>query len=542
MKGRFKAIKIVLICLLAVAAALAIGVTTLSRVAQKKIRTALADIPGARIDFKAVYLLPVSGFAELQDVDFIISDTLGAAPDAPSAPTPDIQGHIEAIKLEGISWKKLLKGEASANHLVVESPTARIVLKEAKAQSKTKAHPQPKDTIPQKSFLKKVSIGEFRVKDGEVSLKGRKGPMKAAAGKIDISVKDVAVKLPEGAFEYCDSTYSISIHNLDYTDKKGLSRVQIGLLETEEAGPVKAQGLHIYNCVKMEELAEKMGKVAAIWYDAKLDSMSTSPINIPRMINSGSVDIESVQLSGREVTILQDDRYPPAVPYPTIQESLNAVKVPIRIGKAGARIKSLSFIWETTHVNRGTIPLKNVRASMGSVSNARGNLMSINVQTGLADSGSLDLTAQIRNDKAETTSGKFQLLNLDLSRLDGFLRPLFGATARADVHQIEGSFKGDKTSLNANYCMLYDHLSVKAWNDSSAPILVVAKNSGFVTFLANMALPKSNPAATGKEPKKVEFSFKRDPMQPYPAYMVQNLLYGIMHTLLPGSTIRKNSK
>ena len=68
----------------------------------------------------------------------------------------------------------------------------------------------------------------------------------------------------------------------------------------------------------------------------------------------------------------------------------------------------------------------------------------------------------------------------------------------------------------------------------------MAKNSGIISFLANLAVPNSNPSRPGKEPKKVEVTFERDPMVPYPAYIIQNLTMGMLHTVLPGGAVHKN--
>lgn len=59
-----------------------------------------------------------------------------------------------------------------------------------------------------------------------------------------------------------------------------------------------------------------IGRIA-MWYDAKIDTLTTSPLNIPRMLVSESISIDSLFLSGPEVVVFQDDRYPPAVPYPS---------------------------------------------------------------------------------------------------------------------------------------------------------------------------------------------------------------------------------
>ena len=87
--------------------------------------------------------------------------------------------------------------------------------------------------------------------------------------------------------------------------------------------------------------------------------------------------------------------------------------------------------------------------------------------------------------------------------------------------------------------MAYENLAVKAWKDEYAPYRLVAKNSGALTFMANLVLPKANPLSSGREPKRVAVEFKRDPMLPYPSYLIQNITMGALRTVLPGGRIHK---
>ena len=333
--------------------------------------------------------------------------------------------------------------------------------------------------------------------------------------------------------------YHVALDSLDFIDALGLTRVQLGHLATTDAGPIEVLGVHAYNCVKQEELAERMGKVSVMWYDAKLDTLRTSAINIPRMIKEEKINIDNVYLASSDIVLLQDDRYPPAVPYPTLQEGLNTLKMPLMIKEVSGRIDDFSFLWQTTPVNRGAFPMKNVRLALKNVSNARNNLMQMGIKAGHKNRSNMDMQVNIRNDKQESTSGYMKINDLEGSRLDGFMRPLFGATAEVNIEKIEGTFKGNKDQMTEDFCMLYKGMKLKAWNDVDAPFKIVAKGSGIVSFLANLAVPNSNPIMAGKEPKKVQVTFERDPMLPYPSYLIQNLTMGMLRTVLPGGTVRK---
>ncbi len=528
-----KTLKIILICFAAVAALVAVGHGIVNRMAEKQIREALANVPGVRIGFKDLDFSLMAGNVGLNDVEVELTDSTGKS--------PDIQASIDAIKLEGVRWRRLLKGEAQAKRLVIRKPEAKVTLpKKAKAQKKKEKKAVEEASAGQASFLKAISLSELRVEKGKIGLESRGNAMKASLKELGVSVRDIGVQLEDSTWEFNDSSYSFKLDSLDYIDETGLNRIKIARLSTADAGPVEAQGMHFYNCVPMEKMAERLGKVAAMWYDAQLDSLQTDSLNIPRLMSSQRIEIGRVHLSGPKAVVFQDDRYPPAVPYTTLQEGLNSLDMPLLIKRIQARSTALTFIWETTHINRGTFSMHNLRLAINSVSNAPNNLMKMSIKSGSDKHGRLDLSLLIRNNKQESTQGTMKISGLDAARLDSFIRPLFGATAKADILKIDCTFKGDKYKMTEEFCMLYDNLNLHAWNDKTAPYKIVAKNSGIISFLANLAVPNSNPSRPGKEPKKVEVSFERDPMTPYPAYIIQNLTMGMLHTVLPGGAVHKN--
>ena len=465
------------IWIVSVVAVLAVLGIVAGRVAEKRIRTSLSSIPGAEINPGKLHVSVFPGNIELKDVEFATHDSTKAG--------PDIQGSVKALKLNGLRWRKLHKKEISFSELKIEGCTL----------------------------------------DGMV-------------GNADISLKNFGYRFSDSLVVYNDSIYSFSLDSLDFVTKDGLTRIKVAHIEQANAGPVAAQGMHIYNDVPEEQLAIKMGKTAAVWIDLTLDTLKTSAVKIPALIQSKSVDLESISVSGPKAVIFQDDRYPPKGPYPTIQESINAMGLPVRIDTLSAQFDSFKFIWETTHINRGTFPMQHVHLKLTSVGNAPGNVMGVSLRTGLPGKSRMNLTAGIHNNKEETVNGRFIIETLDATKLDEFLRPLFGATLRADIHKAEGTFNGNKSKMNAHFEMLYDNLEVHAWNDSNAPYKIVANNSGIVNFLANLFLPKSNPSISGEDPKTVEFSYDRDVKTPYTAYLIQNVTYGMFHTILPDHVVK----
>ena len=171
--------KKILIGIFVAVAVLAVGGVVLCRVAEQKLHSVLADIPGARIDFKKVRLSPILGNLEFRDVEVALRDSTGTG--------PEIEGRIESIQLERLRWRSLIHGEACANRLLIQGPEARLVLAGKPAEEK-------KDSAassPNASFLKKVSLSELRVENGKIGLESQNDSLKVAAQDITLSVRDI---------------------------------------------------------------------------------------------------------------------------------------------------------------------------------------------------------------------------------------------------------------------------------------------------------------------------------------------------------------
>ena len=165
MKLNNKILRKALLCLVIVVAFFTICDLVLSRIATGQLRKALADIPGAQIDFKRVSLTLPAGNLSVEGVELALVDS--------TLSEPLVEGRIEAIKLEGMSLFHLLKGEAHARRLLIRGPEARLTLppkQAAKARKSAKSGKTSKasqnDTTqasPDSSFLNKVSLSELRL-------------------------------------------------------------------------------------------------------------------------------------------------------------------------------------------------------------------------------------------------------------------------------------------------------------------------------------------------------------------------------------------
>ena len=533
-----KKVAILLVAIAAVGILAALGDGILSYFGERSLRSALSGTSeSSRIEFGSFRLALLPGNVVLRDVEVESRDTT-------LSPAPGVLVHFDEIRLTGVRWLwALMGGDLQIGSLQLKHPQVSVDLppKKAKAKRAQKSVPDPgresADSAALTGLLKSLSLSRLQIRDGAVKLRGMGSSLRLETSNLDFLLRDLNYRLADSAFTCKQDSYRISLDSLDFTDEAGLSRVLAERIETVDAGPLEARGLRLYVPVPKEKLADRMGKVASMWYDVCLDRVKTNALNLPEMVRSDSIRLDSIRIEGSKAFICQDDRYPPAVPYPTIQEGVNAVSRPLHIGCIDLRLKQFTFQWVTENIACGELPMKNVRAIVRNVSNAPDNTMELFLNLGMGKGSSLALSLWTRNDKKEHIRGKVEAENLDISLLDPFLRPLFGITAECQVHRIDGSFSGDKRRAGGELCMLYDGLSVHAWEDS--PYQVISSTSGLINFFAPLVLPKSNPAREGAEPRRAEIRVERDPMVPYPAYLIQMLVDGMKNTLLPGGRVKK---
>ena len=72
---RSKALRVICLCVVIVAAVLAIGGIVVNKVAGNKLRSALANVPGVKIDFEGLNLSLLAGNLELTGVEVALPDT-----------------------------------------------------------------------------------------------------------------------------------------------------------------------------------------------------------------------------------------------------------------------------------------------------------------------------------------------------------------------------------------------------------------------------------------------------------------------------------
>lgn len=535
MRRPSKPIAILLVILLAGGLLAAVGDGILSYFGARELRSALSEVPGARIEFGSLRLALLPGNVVLRDVK-------AESRDSSQASAPGILAQVDEIRLTGVQWlRALTRGELQVGSLHLKRPTLEVDLPSEKANSQEGQEsvpaPEKADSAAPAGLLKALFLSEFQIREGTVRLRGLESSLRLETSRLDLSLRDLSYHLADSLFAFNQERYRILLDSLDFTDEAGLSRIQAGRIETADAGPLNLSDLRLSVPYPKRKLADRMGKVAVMWYDVSLDRLCTNALNLPQLIQGDSIRVDSVRIEGSKAFICQDDRYPPAVPYPTIQEGVNSLSLPLQIGCIDARLKEFTFEWVTEHIHSGELPMRNAHILIRNVSNAPDNTMEMFVNLGMGKGSSLALSLWTRNDRKEHIRGQVVAKNLDVSLLDPFLRPLFGITAECRVHQIDGSFSGDKHGTTGELCMLYDGLSVHAWEDS--PYQVISSTSGLINFFAPLVLPKANPSREGAEPSRAKIQVERDPMVPYPGYLVQMLVSGMKNTLLPGGKVKK---
>ena len=350
-----------------------------------------------------------------------------------------------------------------------------------------------------------------------------------------------------------DSQYHITVKGLRFLTPDSLTCIEMRSFDTEDGGPIEIEGLHVYNTVDRRELAVRMGEVPVTWADVTIDEVKTMPINLIRrglalagkeQIEENPYLIDSIMVYMHEGSIFRDARFKPKNPYPMPQEVLMAAgDLPVQIGKVSVKVDILNVEIATTHVNSGSLRIEQVDASMNDVKLKKGATIRCHVNSAHVDKQGKckALFTMTLNQNCDFTT-EMHVKDINFSAMDPLLKPLVGMTASASVDEISMKVHGDKEITNGTFCMLYHDFHVVMHRDVDVPYKILKQNGGFIESFANTMLPKQNPPAVGKEPRKYTVEWKRDIWSPFPLYMFGPCIDGVIKTMLPGLFIKSKVK
>lgn len=374
-------------------------------------------------------------------------------------------------------------------------------------------------------------IDRVRLTNAAVELTKLKDYTALSVDSLSLAAYDLSYNLTDSTFAYNDSVYLLDLGPLRYTSPDSLFAATVGHLSTQDAGSIVISNIAGGNTDRKEEHAVRMGKQEVTWARFNLSELRTSPVNIIRLALSGEVAIDSVALSGPLTDIYYDAHFPPKEPYPLPQESLAAIKMPLRIGQFSASLGKLHIGMTFDGKHSGALDLRSINARIANITNAPDSTMRTALTMRMGEKGKAHINTAMQINKRGTFTYSAELHELRGSDLAGLTEPMLGVNLTCNFHSITTRCKGDSETMNGTFCMLYDSLSIHV-NDHG-PMDQLSRFAWAVNAFAPIMLYNRNPRGDREEPKSFDVSATHDPMLPFPAYFLGVINDGMLQTILP---------
>lgn len=496
--------------------------------ADYKLREALAKSDSFDMSYSRLDLNLAKGTVSLSDVSFS-KDSLKAI--AKKIET----GNIDLRKV----WKtrELLLDYIKADGVkvsYVQTPNTKSIAKD------TAKKPEGVKLSGLQKYLDTIGVEKVILNGGDFSFRRLGSHLALGVGDISLGLGDFGYGISSGKFSYCDSLYDLRVNNLAFISADGLYALSADTLATKNSGSIAISSLHGRNTVGKRELSAIKGKIPASWTDLRIKHLRTSAINLARMVCSRKISIDSIFVTGEQLTVFRDNRYAPKKAFKMLQESLTSISTPLHIGYVDLSMPYLTMEILPQKGKTGALHLHDVSAVVRKISNAPENTMEARIRPRLGK-GRGDLHLNLKNDNNCSFSVKALVNNVKGSDFESLLKPMFGVSVSADIKSLNSSVSADRHSASGSFCMLYENLKVTV-EDPAILGKRFSNKVGLVNKLAGAAIHKQNPRKHQEEPYSCEVSATRDPMKNFGGYLVSVLLDGMEKTCLRELTYKEAEK
>ena len=326
-------------------------------------------------------------------------------------------------------------------------------------------------------------------------------------------------------------------------DKEALG-ASVGSLTVGLDQPIRMKDITFGYTIEPLELAPRLGNRPCTWVSLSLDSLRVSPMDWQTLLKSEKPEIliDSVFVYAQEVNVLRDLRFKSDTVYPTPQDALLAIPVPLVIHGIRAVIPTVNVKIATTNINEGGIVLRHIRANIGNVTNRRNAQMRVIAQGHLGDKAPLSMRLTFKNDTARTFITKMKVDAVPMSLFNTFSYPLVGISVDGKVDSIRADYTGNTSVVKGSFMMAYHDLSAKVDKQADIPYTIISKNAGAINFAVDAFIPKANPKTVSNKPIAYQVEWTYNPHQLYPVNLLGPVFDGIKKTLLPGLYIHKRVK
>lgn len=510
-----------------------------SKLVQKEVSNAIANIPDADANVGKIYLNLISGSAVVKDISFS-THSLKIQDEETLHRAPGLAVHIPTLAVWNVDYYQLLRHRRLEILAVsLDDPEVVVYLDEKDPASLLPT--LPKDTTLHKAsiWLQSLKLRHLDVDRFTAHLHSTSSPLVVKADTLSFEFNDLAYNFEDSVFTYNDSVYSLSLAKAKIALPDGLMEMEVHDLNTANQGPLNLGYTRIRNIVSHTKMVELL-REQITWIDLELNSVATSPFNPIRKALAQDCTLDKIDANVRRMHVIRDARLAPKVPFCTPQEFLRTVPIIFTIKEVAAVAHKLEVELYTTDVNCGKLNLPGpMYATMTNVTNKPGAVWHNRAKAPFGDKGHVDASYDMHMDRKSSFDLAIHGKDLDLENMNPFIRPLVGITCAIHVTHLDAEYSGDQTKAEGAFCMQYHGLDIKVHKEDNIPYKIVTKHADFFTSAANSLLPKSNPTSVDIHPRKYAAEWTRDIWSPYPLYLFGPCIDGIKKTMLPGLYVHK---
>lgn len=518
----------------------------INRIVDNELRKQLAQVDEAYINYGDLTILLGQRTIQMDDIVFCTEKS-----DSLPADIPGVQAQVKSVRLVGFSIMKLLRTKVlDFNSLFIDEPRL-LVHQPAGEQAADSLHSNlqtTNDSIQAQTaplftkYLHTILLDRVELHNGSCQVRGIADHTALSLDSLMVALYDVGYRfrhdtLPDTLL-MDDHRYALSLRHLHLLTPDSLTAAHIGSISTQNGGRVLIHDIHAFNTVRKSQLADRMGKTQVTWSDSRLDSITTSPINLFSIWIEQRVSIDSMWIAGRSSSIFRDERYPAGEPYNMPQTDIMAIPMPFRVGYLQFTMPETEFQLVTLNLrNPGTLSFKQMRTTVTNLTNQEGELASVRMHTAFGNGGKGDITMNLRMDKAAHFDFSSHMTGLSGATFNKFAHPLFGVELECEMHDINAHVSGDQHTCKGDFCMQYDGFKIHV-SEKDAPYALLQKSAGVINFFAPMIVPASNPRSKDKPAETFQVDAERDPQKIFAYYLLDPISDGVMKTLLPGFMVK----
>lgn len=550
MKNRkIRILLIVLGCTALFISAVSLGLNiTLKHFVADRLNRQLRELYSQTFHYGDIHFRPLRRIVIVTDLYFnsTIHDTL-------PRDTTGLEVSVKRLYIKYSGLTEIVRNkDVSVKHLSVIEPSLRCqfpfhATPEGNTPLEHSVNAEMETTAYTLQYVARLNVDEVDIQNARFEANQPDHPFYIQADSIDLRLHHLGFDFTTKKASYNDSTYLLSIRNIESLTPDGMFQLNARHIETADAGRIYIRDIRARHIVPKKKLANLSGKIPAIWTDLQLDYIETSPLNIIRAVLNRQVALDTVFAGGRMMEVYEDQRYKPRKPYNMPQEDMMRQNLPLDIHHVVFNMDRMDYTLATTNINHGNLTLKNISVEASRINNRPGNTMETILCCDFPKGGSLDARLRLKMNKNSSFSADIRATGIQGREFDSFMRPLFGITFQIAVDKVESRIQGDRNTAHGDFTLLYHGLEVQAYPGES-PYQIISKNAGAINFFSKGLLPKANPNLLTPDSKGLlpsekvrsyDIAAKRDPMVMFQVYLIATLGDGIKKTLLPGLYISK---